>query len=196
MECIIGRLKDDLRGKEKQNSTLDEEIATLRSSAAAKDRALARFKSEAETTREKLTQTEGKCAALQNCNEARIGNGIWTEVYTLDARWISHSKVQIRSYLKGRNWEAILLYLTGELANKARELRALEAERNKLQSTVQGVEREADKLHRRLSASTKVMGMYCTTTSMRLPGARVYLMPLLKCLWDCQWALVSWSSLS
>lgn len=53
------RLRDDLKVKDKQNIDLDEELATLRGTLAAKDRALARYKAEAETSREKLTQTEG-----------------------------------------------------------------------------------------------------------------------------------------
>lgn len=54
------RLRDDLKVKDKQNVDLDEELATLRSTLAAKDRALARYKTEAETSKERLTQAEGR----------------------------------------------------------------------------------------------------------------------------------------
>ena len=54
------RLRDDLKVKDKQNVDLDEELAILRSTLAAKDRALARYKTEAETSKERLTQAEGR----------------------------------------------------------------------------------------------------------------------------------------
>lgn len=54
------RLNNDLKVKEKQNTILDEEAATLRNTILAKDRALARSKAEADTAKEKLTQAEGR----------------------------------------------------------------------------------------------------------------------------------------
>lgn len=44
----------------------------------------------------------------------------------------------------------------GDLANKVMELKALDTEKSKLQSQVQSLEREANKLHKKLSAAPKV----------------------------------------
>ena len=45
----------------------------------------------------------------------------------------------------------------GELASKAKELRTTEAERNRLRSSVQDLEREADRLTQKLHAKPMVL---------------------------------------
>ena len=49
------------------------------------------------------------------------------------------------------------LMITGDLANKVRDLRGVESERNKLRAALQELEREAEKMNRRLNAAPKVL---------------------------------------
>lgn len=133
------RLKDDVAAKEIKNKALDEEVATLKSTLIAKDRALSRSKAEIDTMREKLLQAEGESQPI-DC-------GALAFKPILDLRL---SIERIKSLKSG----------TGELMNRARESKTLEGEKGKLQARVQGLGREADKLHRQLSTVPKV-GFTC-----------------------------------
>ena len=156
--CLHHRLRDDLKVKDKQNGDLDEELATLRSTLAAKDRALGRYKAEAESSKEKLTQTEGRL--LQH----PVHTSQWLKVqyspvdFTYAEEAVTtNCKVFLYAPPHTEYKSFQLGMFSGDLANKIKELRTLEAEKSKTQSTLQGLEREADKLHRRINAAPKVI---------------------------------------